>query len=55
MVRVSWRVVPILGCGDVRSTAEWYRDVLGFTLDPENGLFIGVVPDEGAVGGVEPR
>jgi hypothetical protein len=34
----EWRVSPILGVHDVRQTAEYYRDVLGFTLDPIDGV-----------------
>jgi catechol 2,3-dioxygenase-like lactoylglutathione lyase family enzyme len=34
----SWRVVPVLGCRDVRASAEWYRDALGFDLDPDTGI-----------------
>ncbi len=33
-----WRIAPILGVGNVRQTAECYRDVLGFTLDPVDGI-----------------
>ena len=42
------RSVTILGCRDVPRSAEWFRDVLGFHLDPEIGLF-GDDPDEGPV------
>jgi predicted enzyme related to lactoylglutathione lyase len=35
----QWRASPILGVPNVRQAAEYYRDVLGFTLDPEDGVF----------------
>ncbi|HEX6884051.1 MAG TPA: glyoxalase superfamily protein [Planctomycetota bacterium] len=35
----SWRIAPILGVARVRPAAEYYRDVLGFRLDPERGVF----------------
>lgn len=44
----AWRVSPILGVPDVRYAAEYYRDVLGFTLDP-GGI---VQPTRGEPGGV---
>lgn len=40
--------VTTLGCRDVQRSADWFRDVLGFHLDPETGLF-GDEPDEGPV------
>jgi uncharacterized glyoxalase superfamily protein PhnB len=46
---MSWDVAPILGCRDVRTTAYYFRDVLGFHLDPETGVFDGVDANEGAV------
>lgn len=33
------RVSPILGVPQVRPAAEYYRDVLGFDLDPVDGVF----------------
>lgn len=33
------RVSPILGVKRVRQAAEYYRDVLGFSLDPVDGVF----------------
>ena len=30
---------PVLGVRRVRQAAEYYRDVLGFTLDPVDGVF----------------
>lgn len=37
-----WRpmMIPIFGVRDVREAALFYRDQLGFDLDPENGLFV---------------
>lgn len=35
----TWRASPILGVPDVRRSAEYYRDVLGFELDPIDGVF----------------
>jgi uncharacterized glyoxalase superfamily protein PhnB len=35
----TWRASPILGVRQVRQTAEYYRDVLGFSLDPVDGVF----------------
>lgn len=35
----TWRASPVLGVRRVRTTAEYYRDVLGFTLDPVDGVF----------------
>ena len=35
----SWRVSPVLGVRQVREAAEYYRDVLGFQLDPVDGVF----------------
>jgi uncharacterized glyoxalase superfamily protein PhnB len=35
----SWRAAPILGVRNVRLSAEYYRDVLGFDLDPDDGVF----------------
>ena len=34
-----WRAAPILGVPRVRAAAEYYRDVLGFSLDPVDGVF----------------
>lgn len=33
------RVSPILGVKRVRQAAEYYRDILGFSLDPVDGVF----------------
>lgn len=35
----SWRASPVLGVRRVRQAAEYYRDVLGFSLDPVDGVF----------------
>ena len=39
MTHPGWQVSPILGVRRVRETAEYYRDVLGFSLDPVDGVF----------------
>ena len=39
MTNPAWQASPILGVQDVRRTAEYYRDVLGFDLDPVDGVF----------------
>lgn len=33
------RATPVLGVQRVREAAEYYRDVLGFDLDPVSGVF----------------
>ncbi len=35
----TWRTSAVLGVRQVREAAEYYRDVLGFHLDPVNGVF----------------
>jgi uncharacterized glyoxalase superfamily protein PhnB len=35
----TWRASPVLGVRNVRQAAEYYRDVLGFSLDPVDGVF----------------
>jgi uncharacterized glyoxalase superfamily protein PhnB len=50
---MAWWTAAVLGTADVRRIAEWYRDELGFTLDPENGLFS--EPDEGVLYGIVSR
>lgn len=35
----AWRASPVLGVREVRRAAEYYRDVLGFSLDPVDGVF----------------
>jgi catechol 2,3-dioxygenase-like lactoylglutathione lyase family enzyme len=47
-------VRPFLGVGDVRATAEWYRDVLGFEvgdrIEEADGTWAWVSVRHGAVG-----
>jgi hypothetical protein len=45
----TYEVSPVLGSADVRALAEYFVAQLGFTCDPEHGVFEGVDPDEGAV------
>jgi uncharacterized glyoxalase superfamily protein PhnB len=45
----AWRASPILGVANVRQAAEYYRDVLGFSLDPENGVFQPSLDEPGGV------
>ncbi len=39
MTSETWRASPVLGVRNVRQAAEYYRDVLGFDLDPVSGVF----------------
>ena len=39
MDRVIHRVSPVFGVPNVRQAAEYYRDFLGFELDPHDGVF----------------
>ena len=41
----TWRASPVLGVRNVRQAAEYYRDILGFDLDPVDGV-IQPSPDE---------
>jgi len=34
----AWWAAPVLGVRRVRQAAEYYRDVLGFSLDPVDGV-----------------
>src|SRR5688572_22287818 len=34
MDEIAWSASPVLGVANVREAAEYYRDVLGFGLDP---------------------
>ncbi|MGI9600309.1 MAG: glyoxalase superfamily protein [Acidimicrobiales bacterium] len=43
--RSGWTAVPVLGVRDVKKVAEYWRDVLGFDLDADHGVF-GVEGDE---------
>jgi uncharacterized glyoxalase superfamily protein PhnB len=45
----QWQASPILGAPHVRQAAEYYRDVLGFDLDPVEGVF---QPTDDEPGGV---
>jgi uncharacterized glyoxalase superfamily protein PhnB len=44
----SWQASPILGVPNVRQAAEYYRDVLGFALDPD-GVFQPTADEPGGV------
>lgn len=35
----GWRAAPILGVAAPRRSAEYWRDVYGFSLDPVDGVF----------------
>jgi len=35
----TWQASPVLGVRRLRQAAEYYRDVLGFSLDPTDGVF----------------
>ena len=39
MTDKRWLASPVLGVRRVRQAAEYYRDVLGFDLDPVDGVF----------------
>ena len=45
----GWRASPILAVRNVRQTAEYYRDVLGFTLDSVDGVFQPTADEPGGV------
>lgn len=49
MSDTTWRVSPILGVRNVRRAAEHYRDVLGFALDPVDGVFAPSADEPGGV------
>lgn len=49
MIATSWQAAPVLGVPNVRQAAEYYRDVLGFSLDPVDGVF---QPSPAEAGGV---
>ena len=44
-----WRASPVLGVPNVRQAAEYYRDVLGFELDPVDGVFQPTAEEPGGV------
>lgn len=43
------QATPVLGVRNVRQAAEYYRDVLGFTLDPVDGVFQPSADEPGGV------
>jgi len=45
----TWQASPILGVESVRAAAEYYRDVLGFRLDPVDGVFQPSADEPGGV------
>ena len=45
----AWRASPVLGVSNVRQTAEYYRDILGFSLDPVDGVFQPSADEPGGV------
>jgi uncharacterized glyoxalase superfamily protein PhnB len=51
----EWRASPILGVRNVRQAAEYYRDVLGFDLDPVDGVFQPREDEPGGVYGIVKR
>lgn len=50
-----WQVAPVLGVPNVRQAAEYYREVLGFHVDPEHGVFQPVADEPGGVYGIVDR
>lgn len=48
MTTMNWQASPILGVRQVRRAAEYYRDVLGFSLDPD-GVFQSSPDEPGGV------
>ena len=44
-----WQVSPVLGVRNVHRAAEYYRDVLGFSLDPVDGVFQPTSDEPGGV------
>ncbi len=50
-----WRSSPVLGVQNVRRAAEYYRDVLGFALDPVDGIFQPTNDEPGGVYGIVER
>lgn len=49
MFGIGWLASPVLGVPNVRRAAEYYRDVLGFQLDPEDGVFQPSADEPGGV------
>jgi uncharacterized glyoxalase superfamily protein PhnB len=50
-----WQASPVLGVRNVREAAEYYRDVLGFDLDPVDGVFQPSADEPGGVYGIVKR
>jgi len=50
-----WQASPVLGVRNVRQAAEYYRDVLGFELDPVDGVFQPSADEPGGVYGIVKR
>ena len=55
MITQRCRFAPILGVPHVREAAEYYRDVLGFSLDPVDGVFQPSPDEPGGVYGIVRR
>src|SRR5438270_12461682 len=55
MSNSGWRVSPVLGVPQVRRAAEYYRDVLGFSLDAVDGVFQPSADEPGGVYGIVER
>ena len=51
----AWQASPVLGVRNVRQAAEYYRDVLGFSLDPVDGVFQPSADEPGGVYGIVKR
>ena len=49
MNSAGWRASPVLGVRNVRQAAEYYRDILGFSLDPVQGVFQPSADEPGGV------
>jgi catechol 2,3-dioxygenase-like lactoylglutathione lyase family enzyme len=45
----NWQAAPVLGVRNVRDAAEYWRDVLGFHLDAQTGVFTPSPDDPGGV------
>ncbi len=55
MTDEPWRASPVLGVPNVRQAAEYYRDTLGFSLDPIDGVFQPSADEPGGVYGIVKR
>ena len=51
----TWRASPVLSVPQVRQAAEYYRDILGFSLDPVDGVFQPTDDEPGGVYGIVKR